>query len=254
MPADPVLSQNAFGLRFDWGLCGADAIVDGADIAVVVDVLSFTTTLTVAVDADIDVIPSRWRDDRATQLAEQFDAVLAVGRSAASPGLISLCPATVRAAPAPARLVLPSPNGSTIAHDLASTAPLCVGASLRNASAVARWIRADNRNAVTTVIAAGERWPDGSLRPAVEDLWGAGAIIAALVDAGATDASPEARTAAAAWRAVERDVGSELRQCGSGRELAGMGHPEDVAIAAEVDSSSCVPILRDGIFVDATRS
>ncbi|KZE99545.1 MULTISPECIES: 2-phosphosulfolactate phosphatase [unclassified Rhodococcus (in: high G+C Gram-positive bacteria)] len=254
MPADPVLSQNAFGLRFDWGLSGADAIVDGADIAVVVDVLSFTTTLTVAVDAGIDVIPSRWRDDRATQLAEQFDAVLAVGRSAASPGLISLCPATVRAAPAPTRLVLPSPNGSTIAHELASTAPLCVGASLRNASAVAQWIRARNPNAVTAVIAGGEKWPDGSLRPAVEDLWGAGAVIAALVDAGAADVSPEARAAASAWRAVERDVGSELRQCGSSRELAGMGHLEDVDIAAEVDSSSSVPILRGGVFVDATRA
>ncbi|OZE29003.1 2-phosphosulfolactate phosphatase [Rhodococcus sp. 05-2254-6] len=254
MPADSVLSQNAFGLRFDWGLSGADAIVDGADIAVVVDVLSFTTTLTVAVDAGIDVIPSRWRDDRATQLAEQFDAVLAVGRSAASPGLISLCPATVRAAPAPTRLVLPSPNGSTIAHELASTAPLCVGASLRNASAVAQWIRARNPNAVTAVIAGGEKWPDGSLRPAVEDLWGAGAVIAALVDAGAADVSPEARAAASAWRAVERDVGSELRQCGSSRELAGMGHLEDVDIAAEVDSSSSVPILRGGVFVDATRA
>lgn len=254
MLADPVLSQNAFGLRFDWGLCGADAIADGADIAVVVDVLSFTTTLTVAVDAGIDVIPSQWRDDRATQLAEQFDAVLAVGRSAAAPGRISLCPATVRAAAAPARLVLPSPNGSTIAHELASTAPLCVGASLRNASAVAQWIGAKNQGAVTAVIAAGERWPDGSLRPAVEDLWGAGAVIAALLDAGASDVSPEARTAAAAWRAVQHDVGSELRQCGSGRELAGMGHPEDVDIAAEVDSSSCVPILRDGVFVDGTRS
>lgn len=254
MPADPELSQNAYGLRFDWGLRGADACVDGADIAVVVDVLSFTTTLTVAVDAGIDVIPSRWRDDRATELAEQFDAALAVGRSAASPGRISLCPATVRAAPASARLVLPSPNGSTIAHDLASTAPLCVGASLRNASAVAQWIRAVNSSAVTAVIAAGERWPDGSLRPAVEDLWGAAAVIAALLDAGATDASPEGRTAAAAWRAVMHDVGSELRQCASGRELAGMGHPEDVDIAAEVDSSSCVPILRDGVFVDAARS
>ncbi|MGB6072455.1 MAG: 2-phosphosulfolactate phosphatase, partial [Rhodococcus sp. (in: high G+C Gram-positive bacteria)] len=131
---------------------------------------------------------------------------------------------------------------------------LCVGASLRNASAVAQWIWARNRSAVTAVIAAGERWPDGSLRPAVEDLWGAGAVIAALLDAGASGASPDARTAAAAWRAVEHDVGSELRQCGSGRELAGMGHPEDVDIAAEVDSSSCVPILRDGVFVDATRS
>ncbi|WP_415974551.1 2-phosphosulfolactate phosphatase [Rhodococcus sp. 077-4] len=253
MPTDPGQSQSAFGLRFDWGLRGADAIIDGADIAVVVDVLSFTTTLTVAVDAGIDVIPSRWRDDRATHLAEQFDAVLAVGRSEASAGRISLCPATVRAAPAPARLVLPSPNGSTIAHELASRVEWCVGASLRNASAVAQWIRARNPSSVTAVIAAGERWPDESLRPAVEDLWGAGAVLAALVDSEAGDVSPEARAAAAAWRAVERDVGSELHRCVSGRELIGMGHPEDVAIAAEVDSSFCVPILRDGTFVDWTR-
>ncbi|OZD09288.1 2-phosphosulfolactate phosphatase [Rhodococcus sp. 06-235-1A] len=253
MPADPGMSQSAYGLRFDWGSTGADAIVDGADIAVIVDVLSFTTTLTVAMDAGIDVIPSRWRDDRAVQLAEQFDAALAVGRSAAAPGHISLCPATIRNAPAPARLVLPSPNGSTIAHELASRAGLCVGASLRNAAAVATWIRAENPTAVIAVIASGERWPDASLRPAVEDLWGAGAVIAELLDSNVAGASPEAVTAAAAWRAVHNDVSSELHRCASGRELEAMGHPEDVAIAAETGSSSCVPVLRDGVFVDATR-
>ncbi|CCQ16800.1 Phosphosulfolactate phosphohydrolase [Rhodococcus sp. AW25M09] len=253
MPVDPTLSQSAFGLRFEWGLSGADAIVDGTDVAVIVDVLSFTTTLTVAMDAGIDVIPSRWRDDRASQLAEEFDAVLAVGRSAAAPGQISLCPATVRTSPAPVRLVLPSPNGSTIADELSSRVDLCVGASLRNAVTVGQWIRATRPNAVIAVIAAGERWPDGSLRPAVEDLWGAGAVIAALLDSGVADASAEAATAAAAWRAVERDAGSELRRSASGRELDAMGHPEDVSIAAEVGSSSCVPVLRGGVFVDATR-
>lgn len=253
MSVDPTLSQSAFGLRFEWGLSGADAIVDGADIAVIVDVLSFTTTLTVAMDAGIDVVPSRWRDDRAEQLAEQFDAVLAVGRSAASPGEISLCPASVRTSTAPTRLVLPSPNGSTIAHELASSVEVCLGASLRNAVSVAQWIRATRPYGVIAVIAAGERWPDGSLRPAAEDLWGAGAVVAALLDSGVVDASPEAATAAAAWRAVEHDVGSELRRCASGRELDAMGHPEDVMIAAEVGSSSCVPVLRGGVFTDATR-
>ena len=253
MPVDPSMSQSAYRLRFEWGLSGADAIGDGADVAVIVDVLSFTTTLTVAVDAGIEVVPSRWRDSRAEQLADQFDSAFAVGRAAATSGQISLCPATVRAAPAPARLVLPSPNGSTIADELAGRVGVCVGASLRNADAAAQWIRATSPNAVIAVIAAGERWPDGSLRPAAEDLWGAGAVMSALLNTGAVDASPEAVMAAAAWRAVEHDAGSELRRCASGRELDALGHPEDVTIAAEIGSSCCVPVLRGGMFADATR-
>ncbi|MBJ7350170.1 MAG: 2-phosphosulfolactate phosphatase [Rhodococcus sp.] len=251
MPVDSAHTQNDCALRFEWGLSAIDAVVAGADIAVVVDVLSFTTTLTVAMDAGIEVVPSRWRDDRATHLAEQHDAVLAVGRSVATPGDVSLCPATVRAAaPPPRRLVLPSPNGSTIAHALAARVDACVGASLRNAAAIAQWVVDEHPHSVIAVIAAGERWPDSSLRPAVEDLWGAGAVLAPLVESGLFDPSPEAVVAATAWHAAASDIATELRRCGSGRELIAMGHPEDVDIAAEVGSSSCVPILRGDTFVE----
>lgn len=91
----------------------------------------------------------------------------------------------------PARLVLPSPNGSAIAS---ATAGTVVAACLRNATAVARWLGfrlADSGTAVT-VIAAGERWPDGSLRPALEDLLGAGALLSALCAGTGISASPEA--------------------------------------------------------------
>lgn len=123
--------QLDYGLRFDWGLPGAKAVGAAADIAVVVDVLSFTTTLTVAVDAGIDVLPYRWNDDSAERYARDSDAVLAVGRSRAVGGQISLSPNTIRRHAAPQRVVLPSPNGSNICFELGAGAGtgVCIGAS-----------------------------------------------------------------------------------------------------------------------------
>jgi 2-phosphosulfolactate phosphatase len=83
----------------------------------------------------------------------------------------------------------------------------------------------------------------------VEDLWGAGAFIAALEDLGVGPLSPEAQTAVAAYRVVAADLPAQLRECASGRELAQYGFPQDVAIAAEVGSSRSVPVLRAGAFV-----
>lgn len=242
-------------LRFDWALQGADAIALDADVAVVIDVLSFTTTLTVALDGGTTVLPYRWNDSNAADYARKHDAVLAVGRSQAGAGQISLSPATLRTAPPPERLVLPSPNGSTIAHHLSERAHTVLGASLRNASAVAQWI-SDHHDPATSsvaVIAAGERWPDDSLRPAVEDLWGAGAVIAALRDRGWTSCSPEARTAAAAWTSVAAGIPAALSDSASGRELIDLGYADDVAIAAEVDHSVSVPLLHEHRFLAASN-
>jgi 2-phosphosulfolactate phosphatase len=234
-------------LDLEWGPAGAAAIAATADVAVVVDVLSFTTTLTVAVERGVEVYPFRWRDERAAAYARAREAVLAVGRSARRG--ISLSPASVLAATGVERLVLPSPNGSAISLGLADLGVSVVGASLRNASAVARWVHA--RGEDVAVVASGERWPDGSLRPAVEDLWGAGAVIAALVDLGASGLSPEARVAEQAFRAVEPRLTAELHACTSGRELVDLGFPDDVAIAAAVDVSLAVPVLDGEAFVRA---
>ena len=96
---------------------------------------------------------------------------------------------------------------------------------------------------------AGERWPDGTLRPCVEDLWGAGAVIAGLVDAGLTGLSPEARVAEHAFRAVRPDLAAELAACAGGVELAAAGYGDDVEVAGELDVSRVVPALQAGAFV-----
>ncbi|MEI7057519.1 2-phosphosulfolactate phosphatase [Nocardioides sp. CCNWLW239] len=240
---DPEHRQHRYQVRFDWGPVGAD-VIGPVDIAVVVDVLSFTTTLTVAVERGIEVFPFRWRDDRAMAYAHEQDAVLAVQRQDAAPGRPSLSPASLREAEGVRRLVLPSPNGSTISSMLAGGGASVIGASLRNRTAVAEWLAPRcAAGASIGVVASGERWPDGSLRPAVEDLWGAGAVLDALDPA---DLSPEAAVARDAFRAA--DLPDALHACASGRELTAKGYAADVAVASEMDSVSVVPHLCGGSF------
>ncbi|MDH2414014.1 2-phosphosulfolactate phosphatase [Nocardioides sp. CER19] len=245
---DPEHRQHRSRVRLEWGPVGAEALAP-VDVAVVVDVLSFTTTLTVAVERGIEVFPFLWRDERAAAFAAERDAVLAEQRQdaggAAGAAGVSLSPASVAAAEGVRRLVLPSPNGSTISTLLAGSGATVVGACLRNRSAVAAWlVPRVTAGAAVAVVPAGERWPDGSLRPAVEDLWGAGAVLDAL---GSADLSAEASAAVAAFRAAA--LPDALVACSSGRELAAKGFGADVDIAAEVDASTAVPVLRDGVFV-----
>ena len=230
-----------------------EALADEADVAVVVDVLSFATSVTVALEIGATVLPYPWRDDPAVAFAQRHGAVLAVGRSQTGTGRVSLSPAEMRAhAPSGGAIVLPSPNGSTIARRLASGTTTCVAACLRNAEAVADWLdRRFPHPARVAVVAAGERWPDDSLRPAVEDLWGAGAVLAALAAHGRPGFSPEAQAARAAYEAVAPDLSAALHACAGGQELAAIGFGADVDVAAEVGVSAVVPVLRDGVFEDA---
>lgn len=247
-------AQEAFRARFDWGLVGGEVVAGTSGVVAVVDVLSFTTALTVAVDKGIEVFPFRWRDERAERFAQERDAVLAVGRSVARPGQISLSAATIRAAGPVAKLVLPSPNGSTIVHEIAGAGVTLIGVSLRNVGAAADWtVRrlAATPDASVSAIAAGERWSDGSLRPAVEDLWGAGAYLAALDARGFGPLSPEALSSAAAYRAVAADFPARLRASVGGQELVNWNYADDVEVAAEVDANTAVPILRGESFTAA---
>lgn len=242
-------AQGEYGVRFEWGPEGARRLMAGGDVAclVVVDVLSFTTAVSVAVDAGTRVFPYAWRDESAVAFARERDAALAVGRRGVTEGSPwSLSPTALRRAPFTPRLVLPSPNGSAIAA-AAGTSGVVVAGCLRNAAAVGSWLTGQGYgrpDRPVAVIAAGERWGDGSLRPALEDLLGAGAIVSAVGGAGV---SPEASAAAAAYASCG-DVASAVADCASGRELRHHGFAEDVAVAVEAGASERVPVLVDGAF------
>jgi 2-phosphosulfolactate phosphatase len=201
------------------------------------------------------IFPYAWGDATAAEFARRNQAQLAVGRRTASTDSPwSLSPASLRNAPFTARLVLPSPNGSAISAAASAGGATVIAACLRNAKAVGRWLTGHGcgtPDQPISVIAAGERWPDGSLRPALEDLLGAGAVIAAMDEHRRGLLSPEAEAARACFAATP-DIASAVTESASGRELAEGGFADDVAIATEVDSSRIVPVLTGRAFTAAT--
>jgi 2-phosphosulfolactate phosphatase len=235
----PIFAQDGFSVRFDWGLAGARALASSVNVLVIVDVLSFTTAVEVAVARGARVYPYRHRDDSAAAFAQRMRATLAVDRRRVSvEEPYSLSPASLAGIPAETSLVLPSPNGSAISALAVEFGRPILAGCLRNAVAVAVAARA--WGGAIGVIASGERWGDGSLRPAYEDLVGAGAIMDSL-PAGRW--SPEARAARSAFLAARDHLTENLMNCASARELVALGYPRDVQIASELNVSGTVPVL-----------
>ena len=254
------LRQEAYRVRFERGEHGALGMLSrrppDVQIAIVVDVLSFSTAVDVAVSRGAQVFPSRFKAlAESAQIATMYDALLAVPRSErseASP--YTLSPSTLDALPPGARLVLPSPNGARCvraAYD--RRVPVVLVGCLRNARAVAAFARARaGKKGTIAVIAAGERWPDGSLRPSVEDDLGAGAILAALDFDAAY--SPEARYVATAFDATRETLTDAVRDSMSGRELSEAGYGEEISWSLEVDVSTTVPLLQPDGFIVSSAS
>jgi 2-phosphosulfolactate phosphatase len=247
---ESVYAQPGTGARFDWGSAGAAELSRACAVLVVVDVLSFATAVDVAVARGIRVHPFPW-GGQAQAYADRIGAAVAVDRPQVTTDQPwSLSPAALRAAPRVPDLVLPSANGSAICAAAASTGVPVVAGCLRNARAVAGWLRGQGYgrpDAAVGVVGAGETWPDGTLRPCVADLIGAAAVIDELAVAGVT-LSVEAAVTLAALAAVP-DVAAAVRGCVSGRELFERGYPDDVSIAVERDASDVVPVLSGGAFV-----
>lgn len=231
--------QRDFEIKCEWGLPGIERLSPYSDVIIIVDVLSFSTCVDVAVNRGALVHPYRWRDGTAEAFTTSIAGVLARSRRHAQGGY-SLSPVSLLGIPADTRLVLPSPNGSALSTATGQI-PTFAGC-LRNAHAVA--MAAERIGKRIGVIPAGEKWPDGNLRPAIEDLIGAGAIISHL----SGKHSPEAEIAVATFTSVQSHLLQTLQQCGSGREIIDIGFGSDIDLAVALNQSNCAPMLRDGVY------
>lgn len=233
--------QGSFDIRCEWGLEGLQELLPVSRAVVVVDVLSFTTSVDIAAGRGALVYPFRSKDHSAAAFARSRNALLANATRDFGGGGFSLSPSSLLDLTAGTALVLPSPNGSTLSLSTGDI-PTFAGC-LRNATALAGVLRPYETG--ISIIPAGERWKQQqTLRPAIEDLIGAGAVIHALEGTR----SPEAETAARVFEAFRGDLEPVLCESGSGKELIGRGFAEDVRLAAALDASRCVPVLKDGAY------
>lgn len=229
-------SQQDYDVRCEWGADGVKHLAPTTSVFIIVDVMSFSSCVSIATSRGVSVYPFATLDDAAQAFADDKGATLATREN----GLL-LRPSALQTLESGTKLVLPSPNGSTLTT-LTGNIPTLTGC-LRNAETVAN--RAQDINSQVTVIAAGERWKDTrTLRPAIEDYVGAGAIIHHL---GGTK-SPEAKLAEGAFLQARDRLHDTLLSGASGRELHERGHDEDLALILTQNVDAVAPLLVDGAY------
>lgn len=247
-----MFDQSSYQCKLEWGKRGARAAANRGDIVIIVDVLSFSSTVVSAVNYGAVILPYPPHLD-GNNYANQMEAEFILGRTEASKaGKPTLSPVTFSSEHANKRYVLSSTNGSYCTW-LASQVPAVIIGSLLNATAVAKVASeiSEKEKSNISVIACGERWGDTneheeSLRFAIEDYLGAGAILSDLMG----DKSPEANVGERAFQSSIETLKELVWDCGSGRELRHRGFAKDVKYCSQLNTFQAVPILDGPQFID----
>lgn len=127
-----IYDQTEYDIVCEWSAEGVSMLAPTADAVIVVDVLTFTTCVEFATNQGAVVYPYRWRDETMYDFAAKVNAEVADRNN---PNGYSLSTVSLRNLPEKTRLVLPSPNGSSVSL-LAGNTPVIAGC-LRNCRAVA---------------------------------------------------------------------------------------------------------------------
>lgn len=228
--------QSPFASRLQWGLEGAQTAARAGHILVIVDVLVFSTSATAIVAQGCRLLPVGSLGEL-KEAAGRWNARELAGRAHPTPEGWSHSPASLTHLIPGTPFVYFSANGSRCCRAAVGAAALLVG-GLVNARAVAGAAAAlqQQTGRPITVVACGERWENDSLRPALEDELGAGAILAHLPG----PRSAEAEAAAALFLAVEDRLPDLAWDCASGRELRARGYGEDVTFASRLNTFETV--------------
>lgn len=235
--------QSEFEIRCEWGLHGVRTLAPISDVIIIVDILSFTTCVDIATENGAIIYPYRFADDSAIEYAKSKGAMLASSRIQSS-SQFSLSPTSLLNITPGTRLVLPSPNGATLTLSTGKTTTLA--GCFRNCQAVAEYANRLGRN--IAVIPSGERWEDASLRSAIEDFIGAGAIISFLKGVK----SPEAQAAQTVFESIKTDLAQVIFNCSSGKELIEGSFQSDVEHAIQFNCSKSVPLFRNEAYTNQT--
>lgn len=251
-------------VHVEWGAPGALLAAQRGDLVVVVDVLSFSTSVVEVVAREgIAYCYSPEEIDDAggrEEVGRSHDAVVLSKVRRVGAGEVSLSPASLTSIPIGQRVVMTSLNGGRSAAAAASAPWVGIGC-LTNRTAVARRVEellAEGAADRCTVVPCAEVWSGPFMasqvgdfgdiaatmlvRPSVEDLLGAGAIVAALDPS--LRRSVEASASSAVFETHAGRLPSALQECVSGRELVERGYAADVDIAAFLDAHTVVPERR----------
>lgn len=233
-------------IHLEWFPAAARQAARRGDILVMVDVLSLSTTLSIAAERHFTSLvysPAEIADMGGLEAAAVALEARPLGkRRKVPPGELSLSPRSLLDADPGQRVLFTSLNGAAVVA-AADGCPRVIAASLRNCDAAAEVLAqslADGIGRRVTIVACGEHWSsvaasEPGLRPSLEDWVGAG-LLAGRIAARGYRLSAEARAAA-----VAADAGL-LADCVSARELRAAGFADDVELALQLDVSKAVPV------------
>jgi 2-phosphosulfolactate phosphatase len=241
-----------FPIHLEWGKTGAQLAATKQQIVVLVDVLSFSTSLSIACNRGATVLAYSLSELKELGGLKVAAKIMDAQASQPNAGRVSLSPTWMSTVQQGDRIIATSLNGASCAA-ICDPSPLVLLGCLRNSTATAKRIAAELSHTPkvrVTIVPCGERWSSliddkkvgdkeignrKDWRPGIEDWLGAGAIANALSVLGLT-LSIEAKIAAEMFLNRANDLPEVLRSSISGRELIAKGFDNDVQLAAMVDA------------------